>query len=154
MRGKLLIRPAVVVDASEIFKMLVTEHANAPIDLPAINAEKGMHHIVNVIVNGAAFMLGQEVDDKTVMIGTMGLEAGSVWYSSELWISDTWLYVKPKYRSFRAFRRLIDAAIALSEEKQISLNLGNLTGHEPERMDALYERCGFDRVGSQFVRRV
>jgi GNAT superfamily N-acetyltransferase len=152
--AKLRIRRAALADVSEIVKLLDQEHKDAPLDLPPIDYEKATHHILHVLFKGIVFMLGQEVNGKTVITGTMGLQLGSPWYSGEVWISDAWLYVKPKYRSYPAFKTLVSAAIAVAEERQLPLSLGNLTGHDPDRMDRLYERMDLHRVGSQFVRRI
>lgn len=142
------VRPAIILDASAILALLMEMHRTADINLPPINGAKAISRISRCIQDGAAYVAE---DAEGALIGSVGGEIGSDWYSDQPFLVDAWFYVRPAARSSRAAFSLLRSFRAAARDAGLPLRMGVFNGGDVERKDKFFSRAGLRRVGGYFV---
>ena len=101
-------------DVVSIHMLLVDMHTE--IGVAAMNSDKVMQRIANVVYDQAAFVT---TDRDGVIIGTMGIEKCSLWYSDEESINDLWCYVAKESRGKMVLGQLLLAASRYAENQGV-----------------------------------
>lgn len=148
----LKIRQAVQQDASMIFRLLTTMHAENLKGFPDIEPSKAMMKIVHVIAMQGAFVLGGVENGQNRIVGTIGLEIQSDWFSNDKYICDVWTYIKPSHRSKGAFNLLVDKASEVAENLEAPLRLGIVGMNKIDVKTKLYARMGLKPAGVSFIK--
>lgn len=145
-------RPAVMQDASTIFRLCARLHEESEIDLPPIDPAKAMHAIVHSIGEGLTAVLGADKRGQRVIVGGIGLMGSADWFTSQGSMRDLWVYCLPEYRSFLAARTLIRIGFAMAAKHDLQLRLGVFGGAETlGRKTILYQRLGLRPAGVMFI---
>lgn len=106
--------------------------------------------------------LGEQLVDNPYLYGIVSEKDGEItgfflgfiqehYFSLGLMSSDLLLYVKPEYRSGMAGVRLIKAYIEWARSAGVepkNIQLGQTAGIDPEVVDKLYKKLGFDSCGT------
>jgi GNAT superfamily N-acetyltransferase len=152
---KFSVRPAMPRDVSALLALLARFHAEASEALawPPISELHLMHAVANVLTNGRALLALQDGR----LVGSLGLRIDSFFWSGTPYVGDVWFYVLPGARSFPLFKALLEAAQGwakgLGGDKPglVPLMFGTVNADEIERLDELYRKVGFSRIGGMYV---
>ena len=87
------------------------------------------------------FIYNAYKEDK--LIGSIGAIPSEWWFSPDHFISETWFYVLPKYRSFKIAKKLLAEFKKYSEKKTVLLPIS--TGFD---RPSLYKRLKFKNMGT------
>lgn len=129
------IRHAGSDDFAELIKLLVEMHAE--IGIFSLSVERLAKRIYEVLNRGICLLA---IDDDGNIVGSIGLLGESVWYSDELMLSDTWIFVRKDKRSARAFPMLVKAARLEAEQMKVRLVLCLYSLKDHDRKARLFER--------------
>ena len=89
------------------------------------------------------FICNAYMDNK--IVGSVAAMPTEWWFSKEMFIAETWLYILPKYRTFKVARGLLKKMKEYTKNKKMSLVLPISTAKDTP---ALYERLGFKNMGN------
>lgn len=110
-----------------------------------LDALKLGHCIAETIDDGRCLVAEKD----GAIIGTFGFAVAEVWYSSEKFIGDLWLYVAPAHRRSRAAVQLLNALKADAKGRGMTL----LAGVIGKKMDGARLFRHFDKCGELFIMR-
>jgi GNAT superfamily N-acetyltransferase len=140
------IRPGHLLDHTALLVMLDRMYTEPEIPPAQVNWFRVSAMITNLLQQGMVVVAEKEGQ-------LLGSIAGSVhgnWYSDQPTLSDVWFYVFPEHRGTGAALKLLRAFKAMGEERNLRISVGHVLGMDPERMDKLYQKLGFVRMGSIF----
>ena len=80
-----------------------------------------------------------------MLVGSVGAMETEWWFSKEKFLAETWLYILPKYRTFKIVRGLIKKMKDYAKNKDLTILLPVSSGRDKP---ALYERLGFKHMGN------
>jgi len=127
-------RRAVPGDKHEIYDLLCKMHME--VGMQSMSPLKVVRCINNVVENGWCLVV--TVDGR--IVGSMGAEAGTAWYSDESFMSERWTYVSPEHRKSSIAARLLKEMNKDCEELGVMLVAGVFSPIEPERKMKLFSR--------------
>lgn len=105
----------------------------------SVDDEKSMRTI-QTATKGQGGIIGI-IDGKNGEIaGTIGMQLGQFWYSSDWHIEEYWNFVHPSYRKSEYAKNLIDFAKWCAEQMGLILNVGILSTERTEAKQRLYQR--------------
>lgn len=142
-------RQADVFDASALLELLIDMHEESPVRHSAVHAEKAMNMIVHTICQG--FTMIAETEDGE-LVGSIGGEVVTDWWSVEPLMGDRWFYVKPDHRKSGIAARMVKSFI--TEAKRLtgrSPKMGVVNGADIDRKRKFFERQGLVDAGSIFM---
>lgn len=122
-------------DFEELLKLLVEMHAE--IGVFKLSIERTVARIYQVLEKGICLLA---IDAAGAIAGTIGLLGEKIWYSDDLMLSDTWIFVRQGKRSLRAFSDLIKAARAAADQRGVPLVMCLYTLKDCDRKARLFER--------------
>ena len=122
-------------------------HEMAPeFDFCATDWDKGSREIRHVLENGQIILA---MDDETIA-GTIGLlEHDYFWWSSDRFITDQWVFVRPQYRQSRVFIMMMKYLGIVAKHSKIPIILSISSPRDVEIKQRLFGRYG-KRVGNYF----
>jgi N-acetylglutamate synthase-like GNAT family acetyltransferase len=115
----------------DLLRLMHDENGMAPIDVAKV-----LNHVLHVLRDGR--VLVAEIDGR--IVGSLGLELKSWWYSQASFIGDHWFFVSPNHRTSSAAIDLVNAARRLSKRAAVPLLLGVLTPADTERKNLFFRR--------------
>jgi len=124
----------------------VPEHRMGLLSASNLNLEKALKWVMHNIKE-AAFVLEQ--DGK--VIGSIGLNRTSPWYSDADYLTDGWLYVLPEYRKTGMAGMLLKAAKDYAENNNLPLIIGVFSKEEPITKTSIMNKLGLTTVGGLFA---
>lgn len=136
-------------DLGNVVNLLADMHATTKLNFPPIDPKKTVDAILKCVREGI-LLIAQTHDERVV--GVLGLQKGSYWFSSHEFIADLVFYVAEDFRASSAGRQLIKAAEAFSDKMKVPLMMSITHGEDPRRKDNLYERTGLKYIGGIFAR--
>ena len=129
-----VIRRALPEDKQELYDLLCEMHKE--VGMQPISPLKVVRTIKSVVENGwcLAVTVGGPI------VGSMGAEAGTAWYSDEVFMSERWTYVRPDHRNSSIAMRLLKQMNNDCKELDVMLVAGVFSPIEPERKMKLFKR--------------
>ena len=115
-------------DGKEIADFLVNHfHADHSLDggeSPRVHWGKTSWQINNVLLKGVVYVVRSNQE----IIGSLGLEECSHWWSDDVFLGDSWFFIRPEYRNvkddLKPSNMLLEAGMKLAEEKNIPIIMG------------------------------
>lgn len=114
-----------------------------------INPLKVFRHVVLTLETGIAYVA--EVDGD--LVGSVGIMpvAEGLWYSDDVFLMDSWMYVRPEFRAYGIFPALVDKMQQFRERAGgPPLAVGVLSKKDAALKSRLYRRH-FTPVGEVFA---
>jgi RimJ/RimL family protein N-acetyltransferase len=142
------IRTATLVDLSSIFCLLSQMHEEPEIEVDEMDWFK-VSHIATECIKKNLILVAETKEDG--IIGSIGGETMTEWYSTTPVLADYWFYVLPEHRKTAAAFKLMKAFKDIADENNIQMKVGYTLGNDP-RKDKLYEKLGFEKLGTLFKR--
>lgn len=139
------VRLAMPEDEDAIFNLLAEGLFNEN-GAFSLSKEKS-RNFIRQAVNHEGGIIGV-IEEGGQIVGSIGMNLDSFWYSDDWYISEYWNYVKPQYRKSigTEFKRsdyaknLIDFAKWCAERMNLVLNIGILSTQRTEAKQRLYQR--------------
>ena len=125
---------AVAEDIDGICELLHVMHAENGIG--GLNPVKTLQAVADVIDAGVVLIA---LDGERI-VGSVGLQHGTWWYSDDLYVGDLWTFVHPEYRRSKIAPRLVKRAREYARGLGLPLLMAVLTPHQPERAEKLLLR--------------
>tara|TARA_B100001013_G_C24510068_1_gene402645 strand:+ start:231 stop:752 length:522 start_codon:yes stop_codon:yes gene_type:complete len=113
-----------------------------------------VHQLFDSWVQGAPFFcrIAEKGDEA---IGAIVAMLEPCWFSGEKIAYDMFIYVAPEYRGRPTAMRLIKEYERWARANgALEICLGVLTGIHPAQTGSVYERLGYQKVGSNFVKEI
>ena len=134
-------------DAWGVFKLIVAMHEEN--GLQSFSYKAAWMHIQTFVRAPEAFVVVAERDGE--IVGSIGACPRHFWYSDEMYVSDSWIYVAKKYRRTRIINRMKKLYEEYAAQLKMPLFTGVLTPDEPERKARLFgPKQGYKPVGYYF----
>ena len=99
-------------------------------------------------IKEAAFVVE---DDDGKVVGSIGLNRTSPWYSDAEYIADGWIYVLPEHRKSGVAGMLVDKAKEFAEEKELPLIIGIFSKEDAIAKAGIMNKLGLITVGGLFA---
>lgn len=141
------IRPARPLDATPLYKLLAKYFEEAPVGYPPINEAVAMAWGLSIVIRGGVVVA---IEDKRI-IGTIGLEQGTLPWCNAPYLNAVWLYVVPERRTGGTSDKLVQTAKDIAAKNGWPLRLDNIWGLRPEAQDRWRRKNGFTYVGGNNV---
>jgi len=141
------IRPARPLDATPLYKLLAKYFEEAPVGYPPIDEKVAMAWGLSVVIKGGVTVA---IEDNRI-IGTVGLEMGTLPWCNAPYLNAVWLYVVPERRAGGTPDKLVQVAKDIAAKNKMPLRLDNIWGLRPEAQDRWRRRHGFTYVGGNNV---
>ena len=110
------------------------------------------------IINGLVYRGDGAVPESTnvaikdgKVVGSIGLNRTSPWYSDAEYIADGWLYVLQEYRKSGVAGMLSDKAKEFAEEKELPLIIGIFSKEDAIAKAGIMNKLGLIAVGGLFA---
>ena len=129
-----------------VVQNFVPEHDMGVLSASNLNLEKGMKWVL-FNIREAVFI----VEDDGKLIGTIGLNKTSPWYSDAEYLTDGWFYVLPQYRKKGVAGILIEAAKDYAKEKSLPLIVGVFSKEDALGKAGIMNKLGLITVGGLFA---
>jgi GNAT superfamily N-acetyltransferase len=144
-----LIRQATHDDVARMLDVGEELHQHSSFASMTWNREKA-EAMVRSLIDNDQFCIAYVRDEK--IVGFMGGYVTQTWYSDDFIACDLSLFVLPEYRGGMAAVRMIEAFTTWSLGRAVKqIRPGVSTGEVGETAERLYERLGYQRVGSVFM---
>jgi len=130
-----------------LIENFVPEHNMGKLSASNFNLKKGLDWVI-FNIKEAAFVV-EDNDGK--VIGSIGLNRTSPWYSDSEYISDGWLYVLKEHRQSGVAAMLIDKAKEFAEEKNLPLIIGIFSKDNATAKADIMNKLGLITVGGLFA---
>ena len=141
------VRKATLLDTSPILALLAEMHTEPEQQLDKVNWPKVSHIVVQCISNGSVFVA---IDETNLIVGSIGGDKTTEWYSDVAKLADYWFYVLKDHRNTPAGFSLMKEFKKLAQEASLGLTVGHVLGYEIDRMDRFYTKLGFTKTGTLF----
>ena len=125
----------------------VPEHDMGTLSASNLNLEKAFKWIAWNIKE-AAFVIE---DEEGEVIGSIGLNKTSPWYSDAEYLTDGWFYVSPKYRKSGIAATLIEAAKKYAKQDDLPLIIGVFSKTDAVAKSNIMNKLGLITVGGMFA---
>ena len=112
-----------------------------------LNLKKALDWVV-FNIKEAAFVVE---DNNGKVVGSIGLNRTSPWYSDAEYIADGWLYVIKEHRKSGVAGMLIDKAKEFAEEKKLPLIIGIFSKEDAIAKADIMNKLGLITVGGLFA---
>lgn len=123
------------------------EHEMGSLSASKFSFAKGLPFVVAAIECGAWV-----AEDEGEIVGSVGLQITSPWYTEAQYMGDLWTYVTPEYREHGVAGRLVELAKDHATDKSMPLMMGIFNNVDVDRKIKFFEKMGFRMVGAQFLR--
>lgn len=137
------IHRASLLDISTVLSLLSSMHEEA--ELENVNWAKVTHIITDCISSGLVILA---VTDDDEVVGSIGGAVSQEWYSDTPVLGDYWFYVTPEHRATPAAFKLVKTWKDIAKERDITIKMGHVLGSDIDRKDKMFERLGFEKLGS------
>ena len=141
------VRKATLLDVSPILALLAEMHTEPEQELDKVHWPKVSHLIVQCISNGCVLVA---INENNLVIGYIGGDKKTEWYSDIPKLADYWFYVLKDHRKTPAGFKLMKEFKKLAQEANLGLTVGHVLGYDIDRMDKFYTKLGFTRTGTLF----
>lgn len=91
-------------------------------------------------------------ENNGVIVGILGLIIDSFWWSEEPMMMDMLFYVKPEFRSYTAFNRMLSTAEEFAKINGLPLSVLMFTTKDMERKFKMIQKRGYKSVGFWMVK--
>ena len=122
-------------DARDIFRLLMEMYED--VGMAGLSGVKVANTINTLLDNGAIFIVR---DAKDELVGSIGVNRQSFWYSEDDHFADYWTYVRKNARKSRAIFLLLNAVRDHARCQGLPLFMGVLTPKDAERKNRLFRR--------------
>ena len=141
------VRKATLLDVSAILALLAEMHTEPEQELDPVHWPKVGHLVVQCVSNGGVLVA---VNENNMVVGSIGGDQKTEWYSETPKLADYWFYVLKDHRKTAAGFKLMKEFKKLAKEAKLGLTVGHVLGHDIDRMDKFYTKLGFTRTGTLF----
>lgn len=141
-------RPADAYDFVNIARLLGEGVQEAAVGYPPINDQKLLQWIMDTKRSGEIVV----ADCSGRIVGAIGLLVREWAWSTERYIGNEFLFVKPKYRPHGTFEALMTAAEFFAERSKLRLVIGFSGGDRAYAKDRLMKRRQYIYCGGMFAR--
>lgn len=86
-------------------------------------------------------------ENNGIIVGIMGLVIDSFWWSEEPMMLDMLFYIKPEFRSYKAFNRMLSTAEEFAKINGLPLSLLLFSTKNLERKYEMIKRRGYKKIG-------
>ena len=138
-------RCATADDATGIFVLLMLMHEE--VGMFEIDQVKVMSRVLQVLESGLVFV----ADVGGLIVASIGIETRAMWYSRDVYLGETWMFVAPEFRKSRHFLKLIRMVQAYREKAGVPLVLGVFSPDGMDRKTAFFRRLFPRVVGEVYV---
>jgi GNAT superfamily N-acetyltransferase len=121
-----------------------------PLQFPYDEAKVERNYLA-LLSSGYTYCKVLEVDGE--IVGVLAGGISDLWWADALIAADQVFFVLPEHRGkggLKLLKDFIKWAKGFVKVKQICLNI-SIGGNAADRTDALYDRLGFQRIGSSFI---
>lgn len=143
-------REATTADTGAILDLLLEFYkgASRTLKLPGLSVTKVLKTIETTIERGTIVVV--EEDGK--IVGALGLQQLTLWYSESPLVGDVFFYILPQYRSSKHASNLLEAAYKYAIMLGLPLKMAIVSGEDVKRKDAYYARKGFRYLGGIYTK--
>jgi hypothetical protein len=92
-------------------------------------------------------------ENNGIICGIFGVKIDSFWWSSEPTMVDVIFYIRPEFRSFSAYKRMLRAAEDFAKLNKVPLALLFFTTKDQDKKHQMILRRGFRTVGFWVMKR-
>lgn len=92
-------------------------------------------------------------DNNGVICGLFGVRLDTFWWTSEPMLVDILFYIKPEFRSFSAYKRMLRVAEDFAKINNVPLALLFFTTKDSDKKHQMVLRRGFKTVGFWVMKR-
>lgn len=141
------IRQATIHDVPRIFRLLEYLHEETG-DANLFDIEEPVlgQYIMHVVAT--SFCLVALVDGK--LVGSIGLMGQRNYWSSRMYLQDTWWYVHESFRDTPAAAKLFLGAMEFAKTNKAPIKLMQGTGLDTDKFDKMLVKRGFSKLGSSY----
>lgn len=86
-------------------------------------------------------------DNNGVIVGILGVVVDSFWWTEEPMLMDVVFYIKPEFRSYKAYNRMLSVAEEFAKINGLPLSLLFFTTKDTERKFNMVQRRGYKSIG-------
>lgn len=86
-------------------------------------------------------------ENNGVICGLLGVKIDSFWWSDTQVMTDVLFYIKPEFRSFSAYKRMLQAAEEFAKINKVPLALLFLTTKDVDKKYQMILRRGYNTIG-------
>ena len=148
----MIIREAQNTDFAQLLKLGEDLHLESEYRDLEFNAMKCLN-MFNHMLSGATYKIFI-CEDKTGLCGMMACECYAPYFSHEMVAGEHLIYVKPEKRNTRAFYKLVNVFLEWALSKDVKmLYLKTSSGINSDKIDKMYKKLGFARVGGIYRRK-
>ena len=139
------VHKASLLDISTVLSLLAEMHQES--ELEDVNWNKVTHIVTDCISQGLVVVA---VTDEGDVAGSIGGAVSSEWYSDLPLLGDYWFYVRTEFRTTPAAFKLIKVWKDIAKSGDLSIKMGHFLGEDIERKDKMFEKLGFEKLGSMY----
>jgi len=136
---------ATLLDISSMLDLLASMHQEA--ELEDVNWIKVAHIVTDCIAHGLVLIA---VTDEGDLAGSIGGAVSTEWYADTPLLGDYWFYVRPEHRSTPAAFKLVKEWKEIANKGDLEIKMGHVLGEDIERKDKMFEKLGFEKLGSMY----
>lgn len=139
------VRSATADDLPALMEMLVEFHAEN--GLFALDMDRTVATVHDILRRGLIFLAFDGHD----LVGTLAIAPAQVWYSSEIFLEECWMYVRPRARRSTALLKMLRRAMRVADDKGWPITFQIVTATDLDRKSRPFRRM--EHVGRVFLRR-
>lgn len=138
------LRTATIEDLNQCVELALKIPEENDLDFFPKPDKTKVNQVLSELINNNTLIV---YENNETIVGIFGVIIDTFWWTSEEMMTDVIFYIKPEFRSYNAYKRLLSAGEAFAKINKLPLALLFFTTKDTKRKFEMIKRRGYKPVG-------